>query len=220
MLLVIANNLIYICVINVKNHSNLCAHHHQFNIENNIKDIFTGICQEKNQFNALNYFCKNHNQLCCAACLCKIKGIGNDGQHKDCDACLIADIKDIKRNKIKENIKCLQDLSNDLEKSISKLNKIFDKINENKEKLKSDVQKVFTKIRNILNEREEELIKKIDNLYDNIFCNEATIKDSEKLPLKIKYSLEKGKIIEKESWNENNKLNSLIYDCINIEKKY
>ena len=135
MLLVIANNVIYICVINVKNHSNLCAHHHQFNIENNIKDIFTGICQEKNQFNALNYFCKNHNQLCCAACLCKIKGIGNDGQHKDCDACLIADIKDIKRNKIKENIKCLQDLSNDLEKSISKLNKIFDKINENKEKL-------------------------------------------------------------------------------------
>ena len=74
---------------------------------------------------------------------------------------------------------------------------------------------LFTKIRNILNEREEELIKKIDNLYDNIFCNEAIIKDSEKLPNKIKSSLEKGKIIEKD-WNDN-KLNLLINDCINIE---
>ena len=38
------------------------------------------------------------------------------------------------------------------------------------------------------------------------------------MPLKIKKSLEKGKSIEKDSWNDNNKLNSLIHDCIIIEK--
>ena len=41
------------------------------------------------------------------------------------------------------------------------------------------------------------------------------MKEGEKLPYKIKESLEKGKIIEKE-WN-NNKLNSSINDCLNIE---
>ena len=46
--------------------------------------------------------------------------------------------------------------------------------------------------------------------------NEKIIKDSEKLPNKVKISLEKGKSIEKE-WNDEIKLNSLINDCINIE---
>jgi len=47
--------------------------------------------------------------------------------------------------------------------------------------------------------------------------NEDIIKKSEKLPNKIKISLEKGKIIDKEWNDDNNKLNSLINDCINIE---
>ena len=48
---------------------------------------------------------------------------------------------------------------------------------------------------------------------------EDIIKESEKLPKIIKESLEtleKGKIIDKD-WNDNNKLNSLINDCIMIE---
>ena len=55
----------------------------------------------------------------------------------------------------------------------------------------------------------------IDNKYDNIYFKEDIIKESEKLPNKIKKSIEKGKIIEKE-WNDNN-LSSLINDCIIIE---
>ena len=46
--------------------------------------------------------------------------------------------------------------------------------------------------------------------------NENIIKDSEKLPNKVKLSIEQGKKIEKE-WNDENQLNSLINDCINIE---
>ena len=75
---------------------------------------------------------------------------------------------------------------------------------------------IFTKIRTVLNEREEELLLEVDNKYKDIFVNEDIIKESEKLPNKIKLSLEKGKLIDNE-WNDNNKLSSIINNCINIE---
>ena len=50
-----------------------------------------------------------------------------------------------------------------------------------------------------------------------MFCNEKILKEGEKMPLKIKKSLEKGKSIEKESWNDNNKLNYLY--CHEKQKK-
>ena len=93
---------------------------------------------------------------------------------------------------------------------------VLNKINDRKEELKAEIQKIFTKIRTTLNEREDELLLEVDNKYNNIFCNEDIIKESEKLPNKIKISLEKGKLINNE-WNENNKLSSIINDCINIE---
>ena len=49
----------------------------------------------------------------------------------------------------------------------------------------------------------------------NEFYSIETTKGSEKLPNKIKLSLERGKDIEI-NWN-NHKLNSLINDCVNIE---
>ena len=67
----------------------------------------------------------------------------------------------------------------------------------------------------MLNEREEELLKEIDEKYDELFLTENEIKESEKLPDKIKISLEKGIKIDKE-W-DNNKLNLMINGCINIE---
>ena len=73
------------------------------------------------------------------------------------------------------------------------------------------IQEVFTKIRNILNKREDELLLEIDNLY----FKEDIIKECEKFPKGIKESLERGKIINNE-WN-NHKLNILINDCLNIE---
>lgn len=55
----------------------------------NITDIFTGLCKEENHNGLeLEYFSKNHRQLCCAACICKIKGKGK-GNHNDCEVCLI-----------------------------------------------------------------------------------------------------------------------------------
>ena len=94
---------------------------------------------------------------------------------------------------------------------------MFKKISEEKEELKLKVQKIFTKMGNVLNEREDEILKEIDNEFDNKLFKEDIIKNDEQLPTKIKKSLEKGKLINNK-WNEDNKLNMIINDCINIEK--
>ena len=206
---------VYICNKCEIFHSKLCKNHHIFVLEKDNEDIFTGFCKNENHNCELIFFCKNHNILCCAACVCKIK-IQGFGIHKDCDICLIKDIKDEKINKLKDNIKSLEELSKTLEESINNLKIIIEKINSNKEELKLKIQKVFTKIRNELNNREDELLYEVDNIYQNLFFNDEIIKESEKLPKKIKLSLEKRNILDKE-YNEN-RLNLLINDCINIEK--
>ena len=60
-------------------------------------------------------------------------------------------MKNEKKNKLKENIKKLEELSKDLQESIDKLKIVFESINESKETIKNDIQKVFTKLRNELN---------------------------------------------------------------------
>ena len=120
------------------------------------------------------------------------------------------------KNKLEKNIESLEDLYNNLEISIKELKAVFEKVNESKEQLKLNIQKVFTKIRNAINEREDELLKEVDNQYNKIFCKEDIIKEGEKLPDKIKMFIEKGKAINNE-WNDNKKLVQLIYDCINLE---
>ena len=205
---------VYMCNKCEKFHSELLQNHHSYNLDKNLNNIFTGFCNEENHQKELNYFCKAHNILCCVCCIAKIKGKGN-GQHTDCDICFIEEIKEEKKNKLKENIKSLEDLSKNLDNSINELKSLFEKINENKEELKLKIQKIFTKIRNTLNDREDELLLEVDKQFNELFVNEDIIKETEKLPNKIKSSLEKGKIIEKD-WNDN-KLNLLINDCINIE---
>ena len=206
----------YLCNKCKNLHSELFENHHLYNLDKDMNEIFTGYCKEKRHNITLRYFCKNHNIMCCAECISRIKDEGY-GQHQDCDVCLIKDIKDIKKNKLKENIKSLEDLSNKLEQSINDLKNLFDKINENKEALKLKIQIIFTKIRNILNEREDKLLSELDNKYDELFFKEDIIKKGEKLPNQIKIYLDKGKILDKEWDEDENKLVNRINDCINIE---
>ena len=84
-----------------------------------------------------------------------------------------------------------------MEKSINEIKIIFEEINKSKEDLKLKVQSIFTKIRNALNEKEDKLLSDIDKQYDDKYFKEDLIKESEKLPNKIKKSIDKGKIIEK-----------------------
>ena len=108
---------LFMCNKCVNHHNEILEHHHKYNLNENINDIFTGICKEEGHKEKLDFFCKSHNQLCCAACLSKIKEKGN-GQHTDCNVCIIEKIKDEKKNKLKENIKFLEDFSNKIENSL------------------------------------------------------------------------------------------------------
>ena len=201
---------IYMCNKCEKIHAGLCQNHSVYNLDKDIKDIFTGFCKEDKHNNELEFFCKTHNQLCCAKCIIKIKRKGN-GQHTNCDIYNIEDIQEEKKNQLKDNIIILEELSNKLEESIKDLKLIFEKMAESKENIKLKIQKIFTRIRTVLNEREDELLLEVDNS----FINENIFKDREKLTSKIKLSLDKGKKIENE-WKDN-KLSFLINDCIDIE---
>ena len=89
-------NVKYICNKCEIIHSKLCQNHQIFILDKNNEVIFTWFCREENHFDKLEFFCKTHNQLCCSACLTKIK-INGKGQHKDCDVCIIQDIKEEKK---------------------------------------------------------------------------------------------------------------------------
>ena len=88
---------IYMCNKCVKNHSELFKNHNQIKLEKSSDKsiLFTGICEEKNHKDELKYFCKIHNELCCAECITKLKGKEN-GQHSDCNICFIEDIENEK----------------------------------------------------------------------------------------------------------------------------
>ena len=147
---------VYLCNKCNSFHTKLFEKHHIYKIDEDI-NIFTNFCQEENHPNELEYFCKTHNKLCCAACIVKIKTEKN-GQHKDCDIYLIKDIIEEKKSILEENIRILEDLGNNFEKLINELKVLFEKRNENKELLKKEILQIFTKIRKILNERENILL--------------------------------------------------------------
>ena len=67
-------------------------------MDKNIEEIFTGKCNVSNHKMELEYFCRTHNKLCCAACLSKIKDKEN-GKHHDCNVCLVEEIKEEKKIK-------------------------------------------------------------------------------------------------------------------------
>ena len=207
---------IYMCNKCDKFHSELFQKNHnliKLEKDKDMANMLSGFCSEKNHKLELKYFCKKHNKLCCAQCISKVKDEEN-GQHSDCDIYQIKDIENEKRNKLKDNIKCLEDISINLKQKINELKLIYEKIEKSKEELKANIQKTFTKLRSTLNDREEELLKELDNKYE-LYLNEKIMKDCDKLPNKIKISLQKGKEIELD-WNDN-KLNLLINNCINIE---
>ena len=111
----------------------------------------------------------------------------------------------------------MEKLSQTFKDSINEIKTIFENINKSKEDLKLKVLKIFTKIRSQINEREDEIMNKIDTKFDTLFFKEDNIKEFDKLPNKIKTSLEKGKKIDN-NWNSKDiPINSLINDCINIE---
>ena len=111
----------------------IMRNHKVVSLDENIDEIFTGFCKEKNHNNTiLNYFCKTHNKLCCAECISKIK-YNNNGFHHDCEIFLIEKIREEKLNGLQNNVKKLKELSNGIIKSINELKEIYEKMNQNKD---------------------------------------------------------------------------------------
>ena len=202
-------------------HSKLFKNHNKIKLDKNkdISGIFTGYCKEKNHLDKLDYYCKTHNLLCCSGCISKIK-VNDKGQHSDCEICTLEDIKESKEKILKENILNLEKLSNEVNKLINEMKNIFEQINKDKEELKLNIQKIFTRIRNAINEREDEILSKVNQLFDNIYMKENEMIEIDKYPNKVKGLLKQGKT-EIEKWNSNkneSSLSSFINSCINIEK--
>ena len=88
----------YLCNKCQNYHLELFEEHQYINIDSNIKikEFFTGYCIENNHTNKLEYFCKNHNILCCLECICKIKD-EKRGLHFDFDICKIENIQEEKK---------------------------------------------------------------------------------------------------------------------------
>ena len=161
---------IYMCDKCQKFHSKLFSSHKIKNLEEQKGEFFTGICKEPNHSNKLECFCKNHNVLCCIACTSKINKKGF-GQHKDCDVCFIEEIREEKEKKLKTNIKYLEDMSETLQNSIDNLKIVFEKTIKNKEELNIKIKNTFSKIRTALNNKEEEILMEVNNLFNNILCD-------------------------------------------------
>ena len=195
-------------------HSVLFNSHNLFSLDLDINEITSGFCKDENHNIEFEYFCKSHNKLCCAKCISKFKNKGS-GKHGNCDLCLIEEIEKSKKDILNENIKVLEDLSKDLTNSIEEIKKLFEKINENKEKLKIYIQNIFTQLRNKLNKREDELLARVDKVFNRLFFKDAFIKNLENFPKKVNKHLEQGKKINKE-WNKD-KLSILLNNCVNIE---
>ena len=82
-------------------------------------------------------------------------------------------------------------------------------------KNENEFKNILAKIKTSDDERENELLKEDEKKYEEVYFNEKLVKLGEKLPKRIKESLEKGSLIDKE-WDKN-KLNFLINNCIIIE---
>ena len=174
-------------------HKELFSNEHNIvEINNDFSKIFTGFCKETNHLNKLELYCKNHNQLCCSDCITKIEYNGK-GQHKDCDICLIENIKKEKKEILSKNINILEESLKPVEESLLELNKIIENIKNKKEELKLKIIKYFTKIRNEINKKEDEFISIIEKQFDTLFFKEDIIKNYDKLPNEMKSLLDKGK---------------------------
>ena len=208
----------YLCNKCEKFHSGLLENHHTLALDKEIDEFFTGYCKEKNHhLHELNFFCKDHNTLCCPCCIAKIKTQGN-GAHHDCNVCDINDISEEKKNNLSNNIKSLEKLYDLFQALLNDLKKAIQEIDDRKEEVKKDILQIFTGIRDELNKREDQLLKEVDQIYENKFNSkniDNIIKDK-KFSEKIKIYLDKGKIAEKD-WNKINNKAILINDCINIE---
>lgn len=200
---------IFMCHQCFNNHKKNYNNHHLIDLFQNESKIFSYLCKE--DFNKLEYFCRSDNQLCCSVC--------KESKHKNCEILKIEDIREEKKINLDKNIDELENISNKVKERINLIKSFYEKNNALKEDLKSNIMKIITNIRNKLNEREDELLSEVDNIFSNIYPEEKLILSYEKIPKKINTILNQRNSLD-EQFNDSCLLNSYICDCINIEKNF
>ena len=209
---------VYMCNKCESFHSDFLQSHKEYVIKingDNKNNEFTGLCKEKNHSLPFEYFCKDHNKLICPACISKVES-KNYGSHKDCEVCPIKKIKKEKKNILDKSIEHLENISKTIDSSIKQVKGLYEEKTKSVEILKKEIQNIFTKIRNNLNKREDELLTEVDKQFIHDFFKEDFIKEIESIPNKIKTSLENIQLIKKD-WEDKSKMKLLINNCINIE---
>ena len=119
------------------------------------------------------------------------------------------EISELAQLQIQENIKYLKEFFPKLKEKNEKLKTEFEKVEQSKEELLIKIQKYFTRIRNELNNIEDEFTKEIEEKFEKLELNQE-IKKNEIVLNKITLVLTKGII----------QLDSLINECKNISIKY
>ena len=184
---------LYMCKKCESFHSELFKNHNPISLKNN-SNIET--CKEKNHSNQqLIYYCNTHKILCCPLCISKIK-TNNDGKHSDCEVYLLDEFKTQKEKEFNDKINKLEEKSNIFDNILKEMKNIIEKINEKKEDIKKYVMKIFTELRNAINNREDELLKEIDQRFDDIYFNENNIKENEIIKNDLKIYLNQNKNIK------------------------
>ena len=197
---------IYLCDKCEIYHSSVFLKHQLYDLnKESVDEILKGRCQIEYHNKKFQYFCKTHNILCCGLCISKIKD-DNNGQHSDCDVCLIEDIQDEKKKNLKKNIETLKPLYDEL--NIYQ----FERFLEKKEKLKLEIKENFSKIRKALDYREAKILHDLEKEFNDKCFNQDLIKEA----INISTLLDKGETIAKE-WDDDKLLSNLDI-CINIEE--
>ena len=190
---------------------------HNLILINNEKSFYSKInCSQENHNKIpLNYYCQNHNELCCAFCLC-IKEENNLGNHNKCKIISINEIENIKKQNLNENVKILNELIKKLCEKKQMIENILNEQEKNKEEIKKKISEYFTELRNILNEREDELFKIIDEKYDKEKISNKELKNIDNITKESNYLLKLGNEMM-QLW-DNTKIIEMVKKSINIEK--
>ena len=196
-------------------HSKFLPSHQLITFENDKDTLnYTIYCSQKNHNNMnLNYYCEAHNQFCCALCHC-LKKDNNYGIHSNCKIISIKEIENTKKQNLNINMQKLDELIKKINEKKEIISNLLDKNLKNKEETKKNVSTYFTKLRSIINERED----KLNEIIEEKFNIETNMNEEIKIFYKKSSLLLKLGNEINNNWDENNKSIETIQKCIDIEK--
>lgn len=156
-------------------HSSFCPNHATVPVSDLLSaggQFFTGRCSlPGHNNNPLQFYCKDHNVPCCVACLCTK---GELSRHSGCDTVDIKDAEPLLRSGLSGSIKALEESIKNAEASLDKLQDVEDRNSMAKEEVIERIRMSFEKFRDAVDRREQELLERVNALWEG----ECTLGDT------------------------------------------